>query len=87
MNDEQYTSGDSVHRTITITNESGTLTDGTVVCNVTDPNGTTSTPTVNHISTGVFDTYIPVSTPGPWEYWWVVTGSAEAGKKGTFLVL
>ena len=83
---EQYTAGDVVHRTITIMSESGALTDGTVVCNVTDPNGVASTPAVNRVSLGVYETYIPVATLGLWGYWWVATGGAQLGKKGSFEV-
>jgi hypothetical protein len=53
----------------------GVLTDTTAIVTVTDPSGGTSTPSVTHTSTGIYDAYFDVSAIGTWKWEWVASGT------------
>ena len=53
----------------------GVLTDATVVLTVTDPLGASTTPSVTHTATGVYDSSFTVSTAGVWFWYWTASGA------------
>jgi hypothetical protein len=63
---------------------SGVLTDATVVLSVTAPDGTVSTPSVTHASTGVYTAPVPVTQAGPWTYVFTMSGTVIDVAVGTF---
>lgn len=58
-----------------IRNEAGTLTDATVTLTVTAPDGTVSTPTVNHPGTGLYNADVTFNQAGDWLRVWSTTGA------------
>jgi hypothetical protein len=66
---------------------SGVPTDATTVTlTVTDPTGTTSTPSVTHVSTGTYSANVACTTDGIWSYKWDGTGAASDIAEGTWTV-
>lgn len=80
-----YDIGDGVALTFTVT-VGGVLTDATVAVTVTDPSGTTSTPSVVNASTGVYTAAVAATAAGTWLYRWTATGDATSAEEGTFIV-
>lgn len=67
----------------------GALTDPTAAtCTVRKPDGTTSTPSVTHPSTGVYQAKVTpaVGEQGDWQYRFDGTGAAKAGGRKMFVV-
>lgn len=64
----------------------GVLTDATVTVTVTDPDGNETQPGVNHTSTGVYSTDVPVDADGTWQYEWTASGAATDTATGSFTV-
>lgn len=65
----------------------GVLTDADVAPSATAPDGTISTPTLTHVSTGVWDADIPATQSGRWAYTFTASGAASDVESGTFRVL
>lgn len=80
-----YDLGDVVAKQVTITDAAGAASDATAVtCTVTLPDGSTSTPSVSHDSTGVYSiTYTPESV-GRYEIRWVATGTNASAFQDIF---
>lgn len=53
----------------------GVLTDATVVLTVTDPAGTSTTPSVTHTSLGVYDASFTLTSAGTWFWYWTASGA------------
>jgi hypothetical protein len=70
-----YDPGDVWEPTLEVRDEDGALKDATVTVTITDPDGTTSTPSVTHVSTGVYRASVLLTTAGPWTATWTVTGA------------
>lgn len=80
-----YDIGSAPKLTYTLTVDS-VPTNATVVCTVTDPAGTITTPVVANPSTGTYTTTIPVALAGMWVYRFTATGAATDAEDGTFYV-
>jgi hypothetical protein len=79
--------GDEVLLTWPLTDTDGTPQDATtVVLTVTAPDGTISTPTVAHPSTGTYTATVTPDSAGMWGFRWQATGSGVAAEDGAFLV-
>jgi hypothetical protein len=79
--------GDEVLLTWPLTDTDGTPQDATtVVLTVTAPDGTISTPTVAHPSTGTYTATVTPGSAGMWGFRWQATGSGVAAEDGAFLV-
>jgi hypothetical protein len=79
--------GDEVLLTWPLTDTDGTPQDATtVVLTVTAPDGTASTPTVAHPSTGTYTATVTPDSAGMWGFRWQATGSGIAAEDGAFLV-
>jgi hypothetical protein len=79
--------GDEVLLTWPLTDTAGTPQDATtVVLTVTAPDGTISTPTVAHPSTGTYTATVTPGSAGMWGFRWQATGSGVAAEDGAFLV-
>lgn len=63
---------------------SGALTNATVVLSVTAPDGTATTPSVSHPSTGTYTATVSVDQAGPWEYTWTMSGAVIDVASGMF---
>ena len=65
----------------------GDLTNPTdAVCEVIDPAGAHTTPTVASVSTGVREAFVTAVLEGDWYYRWTGTGTAEGAAEGRFRV-
>lgn len=60
--------------------------DPTVVLTVYAPDGTSSAPSLTHVSTGVYSSSQTVSLEGQWEYATNSTGAAAGAAKDRFYV-
>ena len=67
--------GDHYYATELVYNDSGALTDATVALTVTDPSGNTTTPSVNHASTGTYTSTFTLTAAGVWYGTWAVSGA------------
>lgn len=79
-----YDVGDAATLGTSVYNTSGALTDATVTLSVTAPDGSVSTPSVTHSSTGVYTATVSVSQAGTWFYTWTVSGAVTAVDSGQF---
>jgi hypothetical protein len=80
-----YDLGDPVALGITVTNTSGTAQNATaVVCTVTAPDGTTSTPTVTNSGAGLYDISYAPAAAGRYSVRWVATGTNASAFTDTF---
>jgi hypothetical protein len=70
-----YVVGQRANLRTTITDATSALTDATVVLTVTAPDGTVSTPAVNHPSTGTYNADVTFDQPGDWLRVWSTTGA------------
>jgi hypothetical protein len=70
-----YVVGQRANLRTTITDTAGALTDATVVLTVTAPDGTVSTPPVNHPSTGTYNADVTFDQAGDWLRVWSTTGA------------
>lgn len=59
-----YDVGDTVNAAVQVVDTSGALADATVAVLLTAPDGTTSTPSINHPSTGNYNTNVVAAMPG-----------------------
>lgn len=73
-----YNRGDVARVTCTFRNGSGDVTDTTASVTVVAPDGTTTTPTPVHDSTGVYHVDITVDQGGAWHTRWVGAGVVAA---------
>lgn len=80
-----YDLGQGVNLEYQAYDRDGTLTDATVVFTVTKPDGTTVTPTANHVGTGTYEaaTFVPDLT-GSWTYKVVASGAVTDVQYGAF---
>ena len=60
--------------------------DATVELSVKKPDGTSLTPDVDHVETGVYSAVVDIDQYGPWRYRWVATGALKAAEEGTIQV-
>jgi hypothetical protein len=82
-----YDIGDGIRITATFTNLSGGLADPTtIVFKLKAPSGTVTTPTVTHLSTGVYYVDVIPNVKGSWLYRWEGTGAVAVAEEGKFLV-
>ena len=82
-----YDLGDVVTLTATIRDDDGQPVDATaVVCTVTAPDATTSTPAVSHPAVGVYTATIEPATAGRYLARWVATGTNAAAFVDSFTV-
>lgn len=66
---------------------SGVLTDPTTLTlTITQPDGTTATPTVTHVSTGTYSANFVPTMNGQHGYLWRATGTGQATESGSFKV-
>jgi hypothetical protein len=73
---------------ITVKDSSGTLaTGGTVVCTITAPDGTTSTPSVTNASTGIYQATPVTTTAGRYGVRWTVTAPSANATTDVYDVL
>jgi hypothetical protein len=70
-----YDIGDRITVTATV-RVASTLTDATVSVSLRSPSGTTTAPSVTHVSQGVYTFTMDASAAGTWRY--VVTGTGAA---------
>jgi hypothetical protein len=82
-----YNLGQAVNLEYLAYDREGNLTDATVVFTVTRPDGTTITPTANHVATGTYEaaTFAPDKT-GVWSYLITASGAITDVQYGTFTV-
>lgn len=59
---------------------------GAMVLTVKAPDGTLTTPVVNHPAVGVYNADVPVTMAGPYKYRWLGTG-ANAGMEDGMLTV
>lgn len=82
-----YDLGDVVALGITISDAAGTPADATtVVCTITAPDGTSSTPTVNHSGAGLYDVAYTPSQVGRHRVNWLATGTNASAWADEFAV-
>lgn len=77
--------GDRVDLRHLVYDASETLTNATVVLTVTDPAGTTSTPSVTNSSTGTYDASFSLDSAGTWFWVWAVSGAVVDVETGSVL--
>lgn len=70
-----YVLGQRITLSTNVLDEDGVLTDATVVLTVTAPDGTISTPTVSHPSTGVYTAQVTFTQAGDWLRVWSTSGT------------
>ncbi len=70
-----YDLGDDVPVQHKVYSAAGALVSATVNLTVTAPDGTTTTPSVTEVSTGVFEATIPTDQTGLWHFRWSVSGT------------
>lgn len=63
-----------------------TPVDATVVLTVKAPDGTSSTPSVNHDGTGEYSATVEMTAAGTWRYRWSATGAVKAADEGRIIV-
>lgn len=82
-----YDLGDVVPLGVKITDANGNLANATtVVCTVTAPDGSATTPTVVNSATGVYDVDYTPSTSGRYVVRWVATGTNASAYTDDFTV-
>lgn len=54
---------------------SGALVDATVTVAVTDPSGAVTSPSVTHVSLGVYSAFFDLNAVGPWRWKWTAAGT------------
>lgn len=67
-----------IRTTATFRTLAGALSDTTAVCSVKAPDGTTSTPSVTHDSTGVYSADVTLDQAGTWYIEWQGSGTVIA---------
>lgn len=91
MPSNTYTVGDQATLTASFIDITGASIDPTTVTfSVRRPDGTTVTPTVVHVSTGIYQATQVLNTPGVWKWKAIGTGTAVAASRpddGNFRVL
>lgn len=73
-----YVQGQRATLKTTVTDESGNPADATVVLTITAPDGTISTPTVNHDGTGQYSAAVTFNQVGDWLRVWTASGTIVA---------
>lgn len=63
-----------------------TPVDATVTLTVLAPDGTSSTPSVTHGSTGQYSATVEMTAAGTWQYRWAATGAVIAADEGRIIV-
>lgn len=83
-----YTVGSLVQLTATFTTvASGADTDPTTVTfTIRKPDGTQTTPSVTHVSTGVYQTNVSIDQAGTWRWRATGTGAVQAQQDSLFEV-
>ena len=84
--DNTYDIGDLVRVSAVFTNAAGSASDTTVALKLMKPDGTTSTPTPTHDSTGNYHYDVSVDQAGKWYYRYEGTGVVQTASEGSFLV-
>jgi hypothetical protein len=79
--------GDRVSPRFLVYNAAGALTNATVALTVTDPAGSTTTPSVTNTSTGVYDAEFTLASAGTWTWRWAASGTVVAVEDGSVLAL
>lgn len=69
-----YDPGDVWEPTLEVRDADGELSDATVAVTITAPDGTASTPSVTHVSTGIYRASVLLDQTGRWMAEWDVTG-------------
>jgi len=83
-----YDIGDVVTLTCTVRDAGGALADaGAITCTITLPDGTTTSPTPAHPSTGTYTATGPVSLEGLHGVLWAATGTNASAYRDSFTVL
>ena len=75
-----YDVGDRARLTFSVTDVSGTPTNGTVVLTVTKPDQSTATPTTSNQQTGSYTADVDLDQAGRWTYRWTATGAVTAAQ-------
>ncbi len=82
-----YDLGDVVALGVKITDAAGALANATaVVCTITNPDGTSTTPTVVNTSTGIYDVNYSPAISGRYVVRWVATGANASAYSDDFTV-
>lgn len=82
-----YNLGQLVRVTTTVFNPAGAVvTNATVTCSVTAPDGTISTPAVTSVGDGTYYVDVPANQVGFWLYVFTSTGTASGVDQGQFSV-
>jgi hypothetical protein len=82
-----YSKNSVVRLTATFKDTTNALVDPTtVVCNVVNPNGSSSTPSVVKDSLGTYHADVVADTPGTWGYQFIGTGTNRGADEGEFEV-
>lgn len=77
--------GDVANLTVTVRNTAGTPANaGTVVCTITQPDGTTSTPAVSNTGTGIYSAGFTPTLAGRHLVRWVATGANASSYTDVF---
>jgi hypothetical protein len=79
--------GDRISTRFLVYNAAGSLTNATVVLTVTDPAGSTSTPSVTNTATGIYDAEFTLASAGTWTWRWAASGTVVAVEDGSVLAL
>lgn len=82
-----YDVGDAATLAVELRDDDAALTDATVTLSITLPDGTTSTPSVSHISTGVYQASFTTTLPGLHQYRWAASGALVSAENDSFHVL
>lgn len=77
--------GDQVTLDHRVRNADGTLTAATAVLTVTDPAGSTTTPTVSNPSTGLYRAAFTLTSAGTWSWVWTISGAVVDVETGQVL--
>ena len=70
----------------TVKDTAGVLTNATVTCTLTKPDGTTSSPSITNVSTGLYRVEPDLDQSGLWRVTWRATGAVIAGEPERFYV-
>lgn len=85
--DGPFIIGTQVRMQLILKDYDDALVAGTVVCNLKDPSGNASTPSVTNPSTGVYHAFVTTDEAGEWPYQFVSSGATVAVGESSFQVI
>lgn len=79
--------GNGVHLRCNVRDKDGVLSDATVTATVRKPDGSTITPSMSSVSTGVYESVlVPCDAAGEWRYRLAASGAVTGAVEGRFKV-